>query len=72
MSDEHLEHQPWKSYVDSNGDLMVSIADVLQWLRNCETAWETVCDDRPQRVAEWMGDTVRDIWLDAMRKEADR
>lgn len=69
---EHLETQPWKSYVDSNGDLMVSIGDLLTWLRNCETAWENVRDDRPQRVAGWMGDTVRDIWLEAMRNEADR
>lgn len=66
------EKQPWRAYVDSNGDLMVSIDDVLTWLRNCETAWEDVRDDRPQRVAGWMGDIVRDIWLDAMRNEADR
>lgn len=72
MSGEHLDRHEWKSYVDSNGDLMVSIGDVLQWLRNCETAWEPCRDDSPQRVAAHLGDVVRDLWLEAMRNEADR
>lgn len=60
----HLDPQLWKSYCDSEGELMVSIADVLTWLRNCEAAWQGTRDDSPQRVAAWLGDELRDLWLD--------
>jgi hypothetical protein len=64
--------QRWRTCVMSDETVMVSIADVLEWLRNCETAWTGCRDDDPARVARHLGDELRDLWLDGMQHRATR
>lgn len=45
------------------GELMVSLSDLLEWLRVLEDRWEGTTGE-PSRVVQHIADGLRDTWLD--------
>lgn len=49
-----------------DGDLMLSAADVLAWMRGVEATWIETAPNAAE-VARVLADDLRDCWLEATR-----
>jgi hypothetical protein len=47
----------------TDGELMVSMSDLVGWLRDCAAAWETIHPCHA-RAAEAIANSLTDHWLD--------
>jgi hypothetical protein len=53
-----------RRYITSNGDMMVNIADVIDWLRQVELAVVKCRPCSPSEVVSDIADDLRNAWID--------
>lgn len=51
------------------GELMVSLSDILAWLRTVEECWQGTTGE-PSKVVARIADALRDSWLEAQDPRA--
>lgn len=64
---DSMSEIPLRPYVTSDDVMMVSVEDVLEWLRAVANAWDGTYATNTGDAVNALADDLRDTWLDGTR-----